>query len=123
MNEILAVAIGTVVAAVLIYQFADLIATTLAAIFVAAVRGIQKHCFGIDRPRTGGESMIGTRVRHLEAFSLSDESGLFEGYVLFNGERWRARVIEGTPHVTSVEHFSIVKREGLLLHVIQVVGE
>jgi membrane protein implicated in regulation of membrane protease activity len=123
MNEILATAMGALLVALLLLQFAEAIASAVAAGFVGAVRWIQKHYFDIDHPRAGAEALIGRRVQAHEGFSVSDESGLLEGYVVLDGERWRARIVRGTGPDASGECLSVVRREGLVLCVSQVAGE
>ena len=115
MSEILAGALGIIALLVLLVSFGDAVGSALAAVFVRVVRWIQKVAFGIDRPVAGVDSLVGRQAHVQTDFALSDDSGLPEGYVVIDGERWRARSAGGPVCFSAGERLSILGREGLVL--------
>lgn len=81
MSEAFVAAVGALLLALLLLQLAEGVGGAIAATFVGTARWILKRCFGIDHPRMGADSLVGKRVLAQEVFSVSDESGLPEGYV------------------------------------------
>jgi membrane protein implicated in regulation of membrane protease activity len=123
MNEILTVAFVALLAAVVVFNVADGLAIALGSVLGPPSRWILKHFFGIDRPRAGADSLVGKRALAQGDFTRAAESGLLEGYVVIDGERWRARAADGTQHLASGEALDVSGREGLVLLVSHVEGE
>ncbi|HUF72050.1 MAG TPA: NfeD family protein [Gammaproteobacteria bacterium] len=115
MSEILGSAIGILVALALLWNFGDAIGSALAAAVVAVARWVQKVVFGIDRPLAGADSLIGRKVQVQTDFALAEDSGLPEGYVVLDGERWRARSAAGPTYFSAGERLSVLGRQGLVL--------
>jgi membrane protein implicated in regulation of membrane protease activity len=119
MNDILASALGILVLLVLLLNFGDAIGSALAAVIVAVVRWVQRVAFGIDRPLAGADALIGRQVRVQTDFTLSEQSGVPEGYVLIDGERWRARSAGHPMYFCAGQRLSVLGRQGLVLLVSQ----
>lgn len=119
MDDFLASALGVLVLFVLLLNFGDAIGSAIAAAIVGVARWIQKVAFGIDRPVVGADSLIGRQVKAQTDFALSADSGMPEGYVLIDGERWRARSAGCPTCFCAGQRLSVLGRSGLVLLVSQ----
>lgn len=115
MGKILMIVLAALLAAVVALQLAEGFATALGAALEPATRWILKRFFGIHRPRAGAESLIGKRALVQEDFAQAGETGLLEGYVVVDGERWRARAADGAQQLASGQALNVAGREGLVL--------
>lgn len=120
MGEILMIVVVALLAAVVAIHFAEGFMMALGAALEPATRWILKRFFGIHRPRAGADSLVGKRAIAQEDFAKAGETGLLEGYVVVDGERWRARAADGAQQLASGQALNVAGREGLVLLVSQV---
>jgi membrane protein implicated in regulation of membrane protease activity len=123
MSDVLTFAFVVLLIAAALFSVADGLATAIGAALEPMSRWMLKQFFGVDRPRAGADSLVGKRVLAQEDFARARESGPLEGYVVVDGERWRARAADGTEHLASGDVLNVSGREGLVLLVSPVDGE
>ena len=123
MGEILTFVFAALLAVVVALNLAEGVTAALGAALEHATRWILKRFFRIHHPRAGAESLVGKRALAQEDFSKADETGLPEGYVVVDGERWRARAADGAQRPASGQRLNVAGREGLVLLVSRVDGE
>lgn len=119
MGEVLTLVLAALLAVVIGLNLAEGFAAALGAALEPATRYILKRFFGIHRPRAGADSLVGKRALAQEDFAKAGETGLLEGYVVVEGERWRARAADGAQELASGQALNVAGREGLVLLVSQ----
>ena len=105
-----------------IYLLAEVMAFTAGPLFERFARWLLKVGWGLDKPLSGADALIGQRARANEDFSRVSDCGPLEGYVLVRGERWLARVEDGAHELSAGKTLEVSGREGLVLMVCRVEG-
>jgi len=75
----------------------------------------QRVVLGIDEIRFGPETLAGTVAKVEDHFVLNQESNSREGYLMLDGECWRARGVDPAVSILTGHTVDVVGRDGLVL--------
>ncbi len=98
-----------------LHVLAEVLALTMGPLFERLARWLLRVLWGLDRPLSGADALVGQQAHAHEDFVPAGDSGPLEGYVVIQGERWRARVVDGTRELSAGKPLEVSGREGLVL--------
>ncbi len=79
------------------------------------IRWVQKAFFGIDKPKAGPETLLGKMATIRSNFTIQDQSKGLEGFVVIDGESWKARSFAAESELRTGAVVRVAERQGFEL--------